>query len=455
VIIKKLKIIFICVLLIFLSSNVNANSTQKDNNILFIFDASRSMLGNWESGRKIDIAKNMLINMLDSLKNYDNLNIGLRVYGNRSSFPPQDCDDSHLEVEFLPTKKSVKKIKQKLNYIQARGSSPIAYSLEKGANDFINSKSRNIVILITDGKEECKMDPCAVSRLYQKKGIILKPFIIGIGLDESWKKSFDCVGRFFDVSKENEFENVLNIVVSHIIDNTTTQVNLLDENNEALESNVNISFIDEFTNSVKYNYIHTLNSYGLPDTMIIDPVLTYKVKAHTLPPVSVDSVKILPGKHTIIPLKTPQGELIVKMNSRTKFNYIVRKSGVDSTLNVQRINTTQKYITGKYDIEILTIPRIIYKNVEINQSKLTEFKLPSPGSVKISLYSKSYGGIYYEDGDNLEQVYFFRGQNKEHKVSLMPGRYKIITRSKSSNKYISTKEKNIKIKSGKTEFIKL
>ena len=74
--------------LTFFSSNVNAKSTQKENNILFIFDASRSMLGNWESGRKVDIAKNMLINMLDSLKNYENLNIGLRVYGNRSSFPP-------------------------------------------------------------------------------------------------------------------------------------------------------------------------------------------------------------------------------------------------------------------------------------------------------------------------------------------------------------------------------
>ena len=100
-IIKKSKILLITVLLITFYSNINAKSTQKDNNILFIFDASRSMLGNWESGRKIDIAKNMLINMLDSLKNYDNLNIGLRVYGNRSSYPPQDCNDSHLEVEFL------------------------------------------------------------------------------------------------------------------------------------------------------------------------------------------------------------------------------------------------------------------------------------------------------------------------------------------------------------------
>ena len=41
------------------------------------------------------------------------------------------------------------------------------------------------------------MDPCAVSRFYQKEGIILKPFVIGIRTDESWKKSFDCIGRFF------------------------------------------------------------------------------------------------------------------------------------------------------------------------------------------------------------------------------------------------------------------
>ena len=40
------------------------------NRILFIFDASQSMLGRWQSGRKIDIAKNLLSNMVDSLKGY-------------------------------------------------------------------------------------------------------------------------------------------------------------------------------------------------------------------------------------------------------------------------------------------------------------------------------------------------------------------------------------------------
>ena len=33
------------------------------NRILFVFDASQSMLGRWQSGRKIDIAKQLLTNI--------------------------------------------------------------------------------------------------------------------------------------------------------------------------------------------------------------------------------------------------------------------------------------------------------------------------------------------------------------------------------------------------------
>ena len=54
------------------------------NRILFIFDASQSMLARWQSGRKIDIAKNLLSNMVDSLKDIENLELGLRVYGHKS-----------------------------------------------------------------------------------------------------------------------------------------------------------------------------------------------------------------------------------------------------------------------------------------------------------------------------------------------------------------------------------
>ena len=425
------------------------------NRILFIFDASKSMLNKWQSGRKIDIAKNLLSNMVDSLKDIENLEIGLRVYGNRSNFPPQDCEDTHLEVEFKKAKNAADIIKKKLAEIQSRGTTPIAHSLEEGAKDFPSGYARNIVILITDGKEECGMDPCAVSRLYQRKGIILKPFVIGIGLDDSWKKKFDCVGRYFNASKESDFTNILNIVISHIIDNTTAQVNLLDQNGEPNETNVNLTFYNDFTGAEQYNFLHTMNAYGNTDTMIIDPVLSYKVVAHTIPPVSVDSITLTPGKHTIIPIKTPQGSLKITMNTKQDYSCIIREAGNTNTLHVQKINTYEKYLVGNYDIEVLCLPRMSFTNVEIKQNYESSLPIPPPGIVNIIFPSKGYGGLYVIRGDQLDQIHHFKGDKTQHRLTLLPGKYKVVFRAKSAKNYIYTNEKSFNLKSGQSELIKI
>ena len=387
--------------------------------------------------------------------NVDNLEIGLRVYGHKSNYPPQDCDDTHLEVNFLTAFKAADLIKKKLAVIRPRGTTPIAKSLEEGAKDFPDDNARNIVILITDGKEECGMDPCAVSRMYQNNGIILKPFVIGVGLDKNWKKSFDCVGRFFDASREQDFTNILNIVISHVIDNTTAQVNLLDHLGRATESNVNVTFYNDFNGVSKYNFVHTLNDYGRPDTLVIDPVLSYNVVAHTIPPVTVSNVILSPGIHTIIPIETPQGSLIVKMNSKVKYQYIVSAVNIDTTLNIQNINESEKYIVGKYNIELLTLPRRKFKNVEVLPNQESLFNIPSTGLANIILPSKGYGGIYLFKGDELEQIYHFKGKQSNFRMNLLPGSYKVVFRSLSSRESIYTIEKNFTIKSGKSKLIKI
>ena len=48
-----------------------------------------------------------------------------------------------------------------------------------------------------------------------------------------------------------EFTDILNIVISHIIDNTTIQVNLLDQQGDPTESNINLTFYNEFTGYCK------------------------------------------------------------------------------------------------------------------------------------------------------------------------------------------------------------
>ncbi len=453
---KKSSIIIYILLSLLLSIDLYPQKKEEPvNRILFVFDASQSMLGRWQSGRKIDIAKQLLTNITDSLKDVKNLELGLRVYGHQRSFPPQDCDDTKLEINFISSNIFSERIRGKLSMIKAKGTTPIAKSLEEAAADFPVDNSRNIVILITDGKEECGMDPCAVSRLFAKKGIILKPFVIGIGLDKSWQDNLDCVGTFFDAANERDFSNILNVVISHVVDNTTTQVNLLDSLGNPTETDIPLTFYDNFTDIVKYNYIHTMNSMGNPDTMIIDPVLKYKVIAHTIPPVESEIITISPGKHTIIPLKTPQGKLKIMINTKENYQFIIRKTNQKETINVQTINSTQKYITGNYDIELLTLPRQYFNNIRINQNQLTKLQLPSTGLANILLPANGYGGVFLNDGDELVEIYKFNGESNQYKLTLLPGKYTVVYRAKSSKKYIYTDEKTFVIKSGKSQLIKI
>ena len=141
--------LFFLIGLILFSSDIYSQKTKEPvNRILFVFDASQSMLGRWQSGRKIDISKQLLTNITDSLKDVKNLEIALRVYGHQRSYPPQDCDDTKLEINFLPSEIFADRIKGKLSMIKAKGTTPIARSLEEAASDFPRENSRNIVILL-------------------------------------------------------------------------------------------------------------------------------------------------------------------------------------------------------------------------------------------------------------------------------------------------------------------
>jgi Ca-activated chloride channel family protein len=252
--------------------------------VLFVFDASNSMAGLWESDVKINIARKILINMIDSLQNFDNVLMALRVYGHQSPVPPQDCSDTRLEVPFAKNNASI--IRQRLRYISPKGTTPIANSLAQSINDFTPCDNcRNIIILITDGIEACDGDPCAVSDDLQKKGITLKPFIIGIGIDEGFRETFDCIGHFNNAVHEDKFKELMNVVITQALNSTTAQINLLDDKGLPTETNVNMTFYDRYSGRMLYNYVHTINNRGNPDTLVLDPLVTYKVVIHTIPEV--------------------------------------------------------------------------------------------------------------------------------------------------------------------------
>lgn len=442
--------LFLCLLLA-MATRLNAQNSPEPplTRILFVYDASQSMLARWESDIKMNIAKKLLSELLDSLSNVENLEFALRVYGHQKPVPPQDCSDTRLEVGF--SKNSIPAIKQKLRNIEAKGTTPIARSLEHAADDFPHCPTcRNIIILITDGIEACDGDPCAVSLALQKKGIILKPFVIGVGLDLEFKKTFECVGNYYDAASESQFRQVLGVVISQALNNTTLQVNLLDTQGNPTETDVNMTFYDALSGKMKHNFMHTINNRGVPDTLIVDPFVTYRAHIHTIPPVFIDSIKLTPGKHTVVATDAPQGYLVVKSNSvyfkETKL--IVRQSGQSPTLNVQGLNITEKYITGNYQVEILSMPRLIVDDVNIRQSHTTTLQVPEPGLATLISDVAGYGSIYVEKGEKLEWVYNLNTSVNRETIVLLPGNYKAVFRTKNNKKTLSTIEKNFKITSG-------
>ncbi|NJO68026.1 MAG: VWA domain-containing protein [Bacteroidetes bacterium] len=341
------------------------------------------MNGTWEKSKKIDIAREILIAMIDSLEQLDQIQLALRVYGHQSPVPPQDCSDSKLEVAFGPATAS--RIRQKLRYIEPRGTTPLAKSLEMSVKDFPPCDDcRNIVILITDGIEACDGDPCVVSRNLQAQGITLKPFIIGIGMDDNFKESFSCIGTYYNAPKEEQFKEILGVVISQALNSTTAQVNLLDANGKPTETNVNMTFYNKVSGKVMHNYIHTMNNRGNPDTIILDPLVTYRLTVQTIPPVSVDSFKINPGIHNVIAADAPQGFLTINTEGGIRNKdmlCLIRKAGSMNTLNYHTMYKTEKYLIGNYDIEIPVLPKINLYDVEVKQSTTTTIKVPQPGLI--------------------------------------------------------------------------
>jgi len=447
--------------LIFLFSfSILITYSQPTNRILFIFDDSYSMYAPWNSNIKIEVAKKIMGEFLDSLKTIPNLELALRCYGHQTFIKPtRNCKDTKLEVPFAPASKSSVLIKQRIQKLEPLGTTPIAYSLGESVTDFTPcSNCRNIIILITDGIEECDGFPCEVSAALQKKGIFLRPFVIGVGLDVKFADVFGCMGKFYDVSNEANFKDVLNLVLTEAISQTTVQVNLLDITKKPTETDVNMTFYDANTKQIKYNYLHTLNHRGNPDTLVLSPNITYDLMVHTIPPIEKKNITIQQGKHNVIPVDAPQGYLKLELDGPISKYYptsVIRKKDDMNTLNIQDFGKTEKYIVGKYDLEILTLPRIKLNAIEIQQSTTNTIKVPTSGNVYVVKGGSGYGSIFVDDGKKLTWVCNLNASLQNEIIYLQPGNYKLEFRYENAKQTINTIEKKFIVTSAVTTNLKL
>jgi len=439
------------------AQGVSTSGYEPKSRILFIFDASNSMAGQWDGARKIDIAREILFEMVDSLEQMPNVEMALRVYGHQSPVPPQDCSDTKLEVPFSPNNAS--QIRQKLRFINPKGTTPIARSLELAPGDFPScGNCRNIILLITDGVEACDGDPCRVSLRLQQQGIILRPFVIGIGSDPGFRETFNCIGEYYDAPNSQEFRKVLKVVITEALNVTSAQVNLLDTKQRPAETDVNVVFYDRFSGVIRYNMIHTLNSKGNPDTLSLDHMSTYNVKVQTIPPVTVENIKLVTGRHNTIGIDAPQGYLHIRISRGKAYDnekILVKRAGDPKTINIQEMGNVGKYIVGHYDLEIPIYPLMIVEDVEILQSYTTTVEIPAPGIVTFNSQQPGAGTLYQltAEGDQVWVMNLLEN-SKSQAYHLQPGSYRVIFRRADLKSTSYSLVHDFKVYQGSSETIK-
>ncbi len=447
------------VLLLFATTTLQAQQEKfqpKTQRILFILDASGSMYEGFDGTNRWEASKKLLSHLVDSINQANpRVELGLRVYGHQYSKDLKNCQDSRLEVPFGV--KNAGQIKTLLTKITPQGWTPIAYSLRQSVGDFpVMAGSVNSIILITDGLETCGANLCDLAAFLEAQRITVKPFIIGLGMKPGDNKYFDCLGTYFDASSTDKFKNILDTVISRSLTLTTAQISLLNGQNLPKETNVEISLYDHHNGALLYNFIHSLDAKGLPDTLKLDPMGSYDMHVHTIPPIIKKNIQLDPGVHNVISQPCAQGNIKFKDNMSGQFPLgvpilVMNDAG---TVYQQLINTESRYLVGKYRVEILTLPRISMV-VEVKADATKEITVDKPGTLQTITDKKGVAAIFRMVDGQLELVKEFKQISAKESTDLQPGEYVIICRWDHKKFSIHTDQTKFKIQSGSNTILPL
>lgn len=439
-------------------AQVQIQRPPEKTRLLFLLDASGSMFAEWEGEMRMDVAKRMLIDLVDSLRADPNLELALRVYGHQYHRRFKNCQDTQLEVAFAAQNHN--QIIGKLRTLQPSGVTPIAYSLEQAANDFkVDPDYRNVVIILTDGIESCDGDPCAVSLALQQQRIFLKPFVIGLGMEKDFAEAFACVGQYYDARNVNEFRQVLNDILRQSLATATVSVELLDEHRQPTETDVNVTFFNNFTRTPIYDFVHYRDAQGRPDSVTVDPVLSYDVVANTIPPVAKRGVVLEGGQHHVIEIQAPQGTLALQQPGHSEYaggvRALVRRAGQSDVINVHEVPAPERYLGGTYDLEVLTFPKTHYEGVAVEPRQTTELNVPGPGVLNVDFVREGIGSLYQLDERGFQRwVHDFAEGETRVARAIQPGQYKLVFRARDAFGSKFTEVKTFTVETGQTVTLK-
>ncbi|HEX5036638.1 MAG TPA: VWA domain-containing protein [bacterium] len=170
--------------------------------IEFVFDASGSMRAAMGGSTQIDIAKQTIKSTIATIP--ADTNVALRVYAHRVEQTDKagSCVDTELMIPFGPLNAAA--FSAKVDSIQPKGYTPIAYSLSQVAGDFgVEREAEKVIILVSDGEETCGGDPVQAVKDLVAKGYKVKVNAVGFNVDAKTQAQLQAIaqaggGQYYD-----------------------------------------------------------------------------------------------------------------------------------------------------------------------------------------------------------------------------------------------------------------
>ena len=121
-----------------------------------------------------------------------NAQIAVRTYGRQQPSAKRDCGDMDLMIPFGPN--TADRVLPGVKALKPNGITPIAASLQAAAKDFAGKEGQNnIIVLLSDGEEDCNGDPCAAAKAVHEAGIHLQVNVIGLHVQPKERTQLQCV----------------------------------------------------------------------------------------------------------------------------------------------------------------------------------------------------------------------------------------------------------------------
>lgn len=152
-----------------------ADPADCSSDAIFVLDASGSMAsiditGNVTRIVRIREAAREVVPRVAAVRN-----LGLMVYGPGPG-PLNDCKNVELKVEPAPNNGKV--IVKAIENVIPNGRTPLTQAVREAAEALRFREKPTVVVLLTDGEENCGQDPCALARQLEAEGKDLTVHVI-------------------------------------------------------------------------------------------------------------------------------------------------------------------------------------------------------------------------------------------------------------------------------------